>query len=126
NLSSKGAAVDVVKLLDLGPLGTVMGFFAGGRLIFSLTLTEIGAYDLRLYDQLDHVGSGNDDILTIDLSKFVTYTDADGDMIDLGEGNFVLNVIDDKPVETCETVTVTVEEEHRPVLNAGNFPELAH
>ena len=125
DLHSKGAAIDDVKLLDLGALGTVMGFFADGRLVFSLTLNALGAYDLRLYDQLDHL-EGDGESLTIDLSQFVTFTDADGDMIDLGEGNFVLTVIDDTPVESGETVTVTVEEEHRPIANAGDFPELGH
>jgi hypothetical protein len=91
--TSKGEAIDHVQTVSLGDLGTVMGFFAGDRLVFTLTVNQTGFYDLRLFDQVDHFGEHGTS-LDIDLSKFVTYTDYDGDAIDLGTGHLVLRVID--------------------------------
>ena len=120
-LKSKGEAVDHVQTVDLGALGSVMGFFAGDRLVFTLTVNQTGLYDLRLFDQLDHTGA-NGSALDIDLSKFVTYTDFDGDTIDLGTGHLVLHVVDDVPeVVVGATVTGTVEEEQFSPLG-----DLAH
>lgn len=122
--SSKGHPINDVRALQLPPIGSVLGFFTDdGRLVFTLAVSEIGAYDVRLFDQLDHAyGNNGENTLQIDLSKFVTYTDADGDTIDLGTGTLVLNVIDDAPVATGATVTVTVEEEHS-FLQSG---EMSH
>jgi T1SS-143 domain-containing protein len=127
NWSSKGDKIDDVVILDLGTAGAVMGFFAGDRLVFSLTLLDIGGdslrlsgYDLRLFDQIDHVGAGNGDVISLDLSGFVTFTDFDGDTIDLGTGTFVLDIVDDAPIASGTTVTGTVEEEHNQ-LSAGDL-----
>jgi|GEM_PF-5785208 VCBS repeat/T1SS-143 repeat domain/type 1 secretion C-terminal target domain (VC_A0849 subclass) len=124
NWSSKGHAITEVRALSLPAIGSVLGFFTDdGRLIFTLAVNETGLYDVRLYDQLDHAyGDNGENALQIDLSKFVTYTDADGDKIDLGTGTLVLNVIDDAPIATGATVTVTVEEEH----NQGSGGDLTH
>jgi T1SS-143 domain-containing protein len=118
NWYSNGDKIDHVRVLEIDGLGTVMGFFAhDGRLVMSLSVADsgalgvLGAYDLRLFDQIDHTGA-NGDTIALDLSKFVTYTDSDGDVIDLGSGNFVLTVVDDAPeVVLGAKVSVTVEEE---------------
>ena len=122
--SSKGEAITSVQSITLPGLGSVMGFFAeDGRLVFSLSVSDFGLYDLRLFDQLDHTfGDNVEGVLGLDLSKFVTFTDFDGDTIDLGTGNFVMNVIDDVPVASGATVTATVEEEH----NQGSGGDLTH
>ncbi|EKS39948.1 DUF5801 repeats-in-toxin domain-containing protein [Afipia clevelandensis] len=125
-IMSKGEAIDHVKLVDIAGLGTVMGFFAGDRVVFTLTVTDAGFYDLRLFDQVDHTGA-NGTSLNIDLSKFVTYTDFDGDVIDLGTSNLVLTVLDDAPVPvTGAQVFGTVEEEQYNLLLAIAGNEMAH
>lgn len=117
--SSKGEAIDHVQILDLGALGTVMGFFAGDRIVFTLAVNETGFYDLRLFDQVDHTAANgsNGASINFDLSKFVTYTDFDGDAIDLGTGHLVLTVLDDAPEPVVGAqVIATVEEEHNDLL----------
>ncbi len=132
---SNGARISVVHTLDLSLLGfadaTVMGFYAVDssgheRLVFTLSITDFGGYDIRLFDQIDHVGAGNDTSFTLNLGKFVTYTDFDGDTVDLGpSGNsgdhLVLVVLDDKPVATGAQVFGTVEEEHRNLLTGNDM-----
>ncbi|MCL6707845.1 DUF5801 domain-containing protein [Pseudomonas sp. R2.Fl] len=122
--SSKGHPINDVRALQLPPIGSVLGFFTDdGRLVFTLAVSEAGLYDVRLFDQLDHAyGNNGENHIEIDLSKFVTYTDADGDKIDLGTDTLVLDVTDDAPVVTGATVTATVEEEHNQ-LSGG---DLAH
>lgn len=125
-LFSKGEAIDHVKLVDIAGLGTVMGFFAGDRVVFTLTVTDAGFYDLRLFDQVDHTGA-NGTSLNIDLSKFVTYTDFDGDVIDLGTNHLVLTVLDDAPVPvTGAQVFGTVEEEQIDLINSILGADMAH
>lgn len=115
SLNSKGQPVNDVRILQVPGLGSVLGFFSNdGRLVLTLAVSEAGVYDVRLFDQLDHeYGNNGENHLEIDLSKFVTYTDADGDKIDLGTGTLVLDVKDDAPVASGATVTGTVEEEHK-------------
>ena len=118
-LRSKGELVDHVQVVNLGVLGDVMGFFAGDRLVFTLTVSELGFYDIRLWDQVDHTGA-NDNSLNIDLSRFVTYTDFDGDTIDLGNDHLVLTVVDDAPEAVLNTVVYgAVEDEQNDLLITG-------
>ena len=105
-LTSKGVAINNVQMLNLGSLGQVMGFYAGSglgaRLVFTLTVSPEGIYDIRLADQIDHKVDGQwVDDLDIDLGALVTYVDSDGDPVAGGgtlSGHFTLNVVDDKPI----------------------------
>ena len=126
NWTSKGEGIDHTRIVSLGILGDVMGFFAGDRLVFTLTINPTGFYDIRLFDQIDHLGN-NGSSISLDLSKFVTYTDFDGDAIDLGVNNLVLTVLDDAPeAVTGTTVFATVEEEQNDFLTALGGGDLTH
>lgn len=125
-LESKDEAIDHVRLVEIDGLGTVMGFFAGDRVVFTLTVTEAGFYDLRLFDQIDHTGA-NGSSLNIDLSKFVTYTDYDGDVVDLGTDTLILTVVDDAPqFVPGAQVFGTVEEEQIDLIGSLLGGDMAH
>ncbi len=120
--SSNGSAITDARTVTIDGIGTVLGFFsADGRMVLSLSVGSgpLGAYDIRIWDQFDHP-QGDDaatdapeaveDVISLNLGQFVTYSDADGDTIDL-DGHVTLNVVDDVPVLSGATVTATVEEE---------------
>lgn len=85
-----------------------------GNPVFSLTLNTVtGAYEFRLFDELIHMpGDGqNDDLRSgqpsgsplvqhsipyLDLGSIITYTDKDGDTVNLG-GKFTVTITDDVP-----------------------------
>nr|CAD6436783.1 hypothetical protein REQ54_04087 [Rhizobium sp. Q54] len=97
-LESKGEAINGARMITIPGIGDVMGFFAeDDRLVFGLFVSENGIYNFRLFDQLDHPQQGAD-ALELDLSRFVNYTDFDGDTINLGRDIFVITVNDDIPV----------------------------
>jgi len=115
NLRSNGKHINHVEIVDLGAidpsLGSLMGFFASdGRLIFTLTVTEFGAYDIRLFDQIDHgpQGSPTDDARTLELGQFVSYKDFDGDTVFLDD-HFTVTIADDEPL-LDEQLTVKADE----------------
>src|SRR5690606_29721155 len=71
------------------------------RLVFALgTLHDSGAYQFRLFDQLDHAPSDDpstanvneDDELVIDFSSIFAVVDGDGDEVDLPQGTLTVNV----------------------------------
>src|SRR5262249_31765980 len=130
HLTSDGSPVTHAEAVDIPLLGTIMGFFAeDGRLIMTLTVGEFGNYDIRLFDQVDHPVGDNlsttapeavQDTLSIDLGHFVTYTDFDGDKIDLGTGHLVLDIVDDIPEAVAGAqVIATVEEEDGTLTLSG-------
>ena len=121
-ITSKGEAVHysvtgdtLTGFVDTNSNGSVD---AGERTVFTLKVTSAGAYTFTLLDQIDHpVDSPANDIQSVSLSfaSAIQFTDADGDTITLS-GNFTINVEDDIPVTTSNTL-VTVDEDDLP---AGN------
>ncbi|BAM90588.1 putative outer membrane adhesin like protein, multiple VCBS domains [Bradyrhizobium oligotrophicum S58] len=82
---------------------------AGGVTIFEFQVDPTtGQYSFRLKGALDHVGNGNDDKLTLDLSTAVTATDSDGDAIALHD-QLLVSVKDDTP-SSQHVNTVSLEE----------------
>ena len=95
---------------------------ADGREIFRFEITDLetGAFTFTLLDQVDHPdASGDDAELTIDLSQFLGFEDADGDVVNFEAGDVVINVENDVPEvnETAQAVTATVQED---ALEGGN------
>ncbi|MDQ2082928.1 VCBS domain-containing protein [Xanthobacteraceae bacterium Astr-EGSB] len=132
-LTSKGKAIDVVRMVTINGIGDVLGFFAhDGRLVFGLYLNETGIYNFRLFDQIDHP-AGDDsgtlapeavaDTVEIDLSGFVTYTDYDGDTVGLGDGMFVIGVVDDIP-QVIGSIAITLDEDDLADYNAAWIDDL--
>lgn len=109
NLTSEGDPI----AYGLSPDGTVLTATAGGRMIFTVTLsdTDDGSYIFDLVDAIDHPDSFSED--DIDLTFDFVATDSDGDT---AGGSFTVTVDDDAPKLTG-TVENTVEEE---ALVAGN------
>ncbi|MEQ1775760.1 MAG: DUF5801 repeats-in-toxin domain-containing protein, partial [Burkholderiales bacterium] len=100
---------------------------ADGRTVFTLNVNSDGSWSFDLRDQLDHVDNGLNDentllftgnstgqqsVGSIDFSKLILVTDADGDELELlNNGDFTITVQDDIPVLTGNTITVTVDED---------------
>jgi T1SS-143 domain-containing protein len=107
-------------VISNGPVGSNEIVITGnepnpqGNPVFSLTLNTVtGAYEFRLFDELIHMpGDGqNDDLRSgqpsgnplvqnsipyLDLGSIITYTDKDGDTVNLG-GKFTVTITDDAP-----------------------------
>ncbi len=107
-------------VISNGPVGSNEIVITGnepnpqGNPVFSLTLNTVtGAYEFRLFDELIHMpGNGqNDDLRSgqpsgsplvqqsipyLDLGSIITYTDKDGDTVNLG-GKFTVTITDDVP-----------------------------
>ncbi|MEI7823691.1 MAG: hypothetical protein WCI01_00215, partial [Chlorobiaceae bacterium] len=87
---------------------------AGTRDIFTLTLDQSsGGYTYTLQGQLDHTGSlvsgtGDSQLLTLDLSGGLVATDKDGDQITIDTGSLLITVEDDLPAQTTTTITSAV------------------
>ncbi len=109
NLTSEGDALSYAITGN----GTVLTAEAGGRTIFTVTLsdTDNGSYIFDLVDAIDHPDAFSED--DIDLTFDFIATDSDGDTAD---GSFTVTVDDDAPKLTG-TVEGTVEEE---ALTSGN------
>lgn len=109
NLTSEGDTITYA----LSANDTVLTASAGGRTIFTVTLSDTGdgSYLFDLRGAIDHP-SGNSEN-DVDLVFNFTATDSDGDAVD---GSFTVTVDDDLPAASG-TETNTVEEEALP---AGN------
>ncbi|GEM_PF-2472961 len=104
-----------------GQPGQLVTATAHGDTIFTLGVLEDGHWRFNLEDQLDHATGEGENIATLDFSGFLQYTDFDGDTVNFGEDQFIVNVIDDKPVQTGAASVGVVEEEHLQVpWNQGN------
>ena len=69
---------------------------------FVITDTTTGAYTFTLLDQRDHSGADDDqELLDIELSGLINYTDADNDTIPLTDG-VLIQVENDIPEEEDE------------------------
>ena len=110
------------------------------RKVFTLEIQENGYFKYTQWDQLDHdnpgvgqMGPAVQDILYLDFSHIVKFSDFDGDTIILKDDQFVIKVRDDVPETTGEKVWKFVSEtdfdadkkyfEHPPVLSDGTSPD---
>ncbi|WP_281407021.1 DUF5801 repeats-in-toxin domain-containing protein [Mesorhizobium sp. B2-1-3] len=130
-LTSQGAHVLIVSdgstLHGYAEAGNGAGFSAGDREIFQLTVGANGSYVFTLKDQIDHpaldgqAGDNGENQLTspIDLSSYIVATDGDGDSIPLGAGTFLIQVLDDIPVQTSATVSGNVGEDALLLANSN-------
>src|SRR4029078_6764501 len=95
---------------------------AGDRQGFTFTITDTstGAFTFTLLDQLYHpahddqatvpVETAFEDNLALQLASAVQFSDKDGDIITLS-GDLTINVLDDIPIQTAATVSVSVDED---------------
>ncbi|MGJ4894650.1 VCBS domain-containing protein [Bradyrhizobium oligotrophicum] len=82
---------------------------AGSVTIFEFQVdANTGQYSFRLKGALDHVGTGHDNTLTLDLSTAVTATDSDGDSVALHD-QIIITVNDDSP-QSQDVDTVAISE----------------
>ena len=67
--------------------------------MFTLEVKENGDFEYIQFDQLDHLDEHGQpiDVLKIDFSKIIKFSDFDGDTISLDHGSFVIKVGDDAP-----------------------------
>ena len=94
-LTSHGDAVTFV----LSQNNTVLTGMAGGREVFSVSLSDdgSGAYRFILKDRLDHAPNGDENDITLTFN--FTATDFDGDSVN---SHFAVGVDDDVPVLTVD------------------------
>ncbi|WP_246679305.1 DUF5801 repeats-in-toxin domain-containing protein [Mesorhizobium sp. B1-1-6] len=130
-LTSQGAHVLIVSdgstLHGYAEAGNGAGFSDGDREVFRLTVSADGSYVFTLKDQIDHptldgqAGDNGENQLTspIDLSSYIVATDGDGDSISLGAGTFLIQVLDDIPVQTSATVSGNVGEDALLLANSN-------
>lgn len=117
-LTSHGDAVTFV----LSQNNTVLTGMAGGREIFSVSLSDdgSGAYRFILKGQLDHAPNGDENDITLTFN--FTAKDFDGDAV---SGHFAVGVDDDVPVLTVgagdhpQTIALALDETVQPD-NASN------
>ncbi|MER9333921.1 hypothetical protein NKJ06_07910 [Mesorhizobium sp. M0293] len=120
SLTSNGDAVTYSVVGDL-LTATADDGGADERIVFTLTLAANGDYTFDLQDQLDHAtASGDAGILAIDLSSVLVATDADGDTVTPDAEAFVINVENDVPVASEETVSATVQEDDLKVADGDS------
>jgi len=123
-LLSQGEEVSYV--LTGSTVTAVAGAGEGQREVFTFTVNADGSWSFDLKDQLDHAPGGGENTLLrtadggtvggIDLGRFVTGTDADGDTVAAAGGAFVIRVQDDVPVavvpaEASQTTFTFVSED---------------
>ena len=87
-LTHKGVPV-VVSIVGNTYVGT-----AGGVTVFTLKVTTAGAYEFKLFDNLDHKDGANPNDV-IELNFGVCATDCDGDTANT---HIVVKVVDDAPI----------------------------
>ena len=115
DLTSKGDAisyaVDGERLYAYVDIDSVLGYDAEvDRPVFTVYIKETtGEGTFTLHDQLDHdpnhpnvSGSGDDEVLTIDLTGIIKVYDADNDEVQLNAGQFQVQIEDDVPVVAAE------------------------
>ncbi|NPV19541.1 beta strand repeat-containing protein [Bradyrhizobium aeschynomenes] len=82
---------------------------AGSVTIFEFQVdATTGQYSFRLKGALDHVGTGHDNALTLDMSTAVTAVDSDGDSLAL-HGQIIITVNDDS-AQSQDVDTVAISE----------------
>ncbi|TKW78016.1 MAG: hypothetical protein DI543_12620, partial [Bradyrhizobium icense] len=94
---------------------------AGSIVVFTLKLESNGDYTFTLADQLDHSNNApqnTENLLNINLSSVVRFTDYDSDSITLS-GGFSITVQDDIPVQTTASVSGSVQEDALTLLNSN-------
>ena len=106
SITSGGAPVNYTVLS--GKLVAYIGADATitANQVFTVELTSGGTYTVTLLKAIDHSGplasgSGDDQIMTLDLSSGVMVTDKDGDSIHLDAGSFKVVIEDDIPTVTA-------------------------
>ena len=103
--------------------GLSFGLDADDRQIFTLQVETNGDFTFTLLDQIDHLPNtpANDDgqILTIDFSSAIQYTDFDLDTITL-QGGFTITVEDDIPVAVTGDTGRVDEDDLTGVGHPGN------
>ncbi len=118
-LSSDGVTI----YYKLSPDGTVLTATKGseGPTVFIVKLSDqhSGSYTFELKGNIDHASSGpNDDSRTLNFG-FVA-KDSDGDT---ASSSFNVRIVDDQPVATRGSVTVTADEgDIQNILSHGNSP----
>ncbi len=114
NLTSNGDEVIITQTAN-----GYKGETAGGRVVFTFTINDNGAYSFTLNDQLDHA-NGADPNDVINLRFGVKITDNDGDTDD---GFVNVNIVDDAPVLDGDGIK-TVDEDDIPGASvSGNLVE---
>uniref|UniRef100_UPI00261EC2ED retention module-containing protein n=1 Tax=uncultured Methylophaga sp. TaxID=285271 RepID=UPI00261EC2ED len=78
--------------------------------VFTLTLNSEGDYVFTLTGALDHDAGQGENLEVINFSSIIEATDFDGDTITL-DNDFYIKIVDDMPVATGESVSVTVDED---------------
>jgi T1SS-143 domain-containing protein len=82
---------------------------AGNVTIFEFQVdANTGQYSFRLKGALDHIGTGHDNTLTLDLSTAVTATDADGDSLALHDQ--IIITVNDDSAQSQDLATVAISE----------------
>ncbi len=112
-LTSHGDAVTFV----LSQNNTVLTGMAGGREVFSVSLSDdgSGAYRFVLKDSLDHAPNGDENDITLTFN--FSAKDFDGDAVD---GHFAVGIDDDVPVLTVDggdhpqTIALALDETVEP------------
>jgi len=110
-LTSGGAAITLYSIAGVvyaSTAATLAEVDINTNTVLTFEVDNTGTVTLTQYQPVDHLGVGNDDVLTlpldlVNLSADVTITDADGDVS--GDSvstnlNFDISVIDDEPVFT--------------------------
>jgi T1SS-143 domain-containing protein len=101
---------------DLSDNGAVLTATAGGRVVFTVTLSDqdSGSFIFDLSDVLDHSDGATEDNIGITFNYIAT--DSDGDAV---EGRFAVDIDDDAPVIGGASANGLVEEEEGSVAGAG-------
>nr|WP_304504896.1 DUF5801 repeats-in-toxin domain-containing protein [Defluviimonas sediminis] len=127
-LLSKGEAVDYELTLDdasMGGADVIRAWVdkggAGERLVFTFSVSSVGAATLTLNDQLDHAAGGGENtalllagggtVSVIDFSAMLLILDADNDPLATEAGFLTYAVQDDVPVLTGGTESGSVDED---------------
>ncbi|ACF45828.1 von Willebrand factor type A [Prosthecochloris aestuarii DSM 271] len=114
SLTSKGSAIsyDYDDINDL-----ISGVTVDGRIVFTLDVTEDGAYTFTLLDQIDHpAASGDDAVIRIDIANLIEARDFDYDHISRETG-FTIDIENDVPENNTATESGAVQEDALPTGN---------
>jgi T1SS-143 domain-containing protein len=124
---SQGANViwgtDNGTLVGFVNVGGTAGYNAGtDRLVFRLTDNGDGTFTFDLKDQVDHAaGSGDNSILTLNLTSAFTATDFDGDAVALNANSIRVEVENDVPQAVSGAfVSIHVDEDELTTASGDN------